>query len=153
MIPIAAGARIWIATGRTHMRKGIHGLNLALLVQEGFGRDSFAGGVFLFRDCAGTLIKALWHHGIRLSLYAKRIEENLGARALAKKEIPLSPIAIVRRIDAPFEVKRSIDGRRSEALLQVRQALSRSLVEDLQVYMREQLAKLSRGHDVAKAFN
>jgi transposase len=37
--------------------------------------------------------------------------------------------------------------------LQVRQALSRPLVEDLQVYMREQLAKLSRGHDLAKAFN
>ncbi|SDD36817.1 Transposase IS66 family protein [Bradyrhizobium brasilense] len=31
--------------------------------------------------------------------------------------------------------------------------LSRPLVEDLQVYMREQLAKLSRGHDLAKAFN
>jgi len=31
--------------------------------------------------------------------------------------------------------------------------LSRPLVENLQVYMREQLAKLSRGHDLAKAFN
>jgi hypothetical protein len=29
----------------------------------------------------------------------------------------------------------------------------RQEVEDLQVYMREQLAKLSRGHDLAKAFN
>lgn len=35
----------------------------------------------------------------------------------------------------------------------MRQTLSRPLVEDLQVYMREQLAKLSRGHDLAKAFN
>src|SRR5947199_273780 len=33
-----------------------------------------------------------------------------------------------------------------------RQTLSRPLVEDL-IYMREQLAKLSRGHDLAKAFN
>lgn len=32
MIPIAAGARIWIATGRTDMRKCMQGL--ALLVQE-----------------------------------------------------------------------------------------------------------------------
>jgi hypothetical protein len=31
--------------------------------------------------------------------------------------------------------------------------LSRPLVEDLQVYMREQLAKVSRRHDPAKAFN
>lgn len=35
----------------------------------------------------------------------------------------------------------------------MRQTLSRPLVEDLQVYMREQLAKLARGHDLAKAFN
>ncbi|WP_084302710.1 IS66 family insertion sequence element accessory protein TnpB [Bradyrhizobium sp. WSM2254] len=39
MIPIAAGARIWIATGHTDMRKGMQGL--ALLVQEGLGRDPF----------------------------------------------------------------------------------------------------------------
>ena len=78
-----------------------------------------------------------------------------GARLLAKKEIALSPIAIevVRRIDALFEIERSINGRSPEERLQVRQALSRPLVEDLQVYMREQLAKLSRGHDLAKAFN
>src|SRR6202008_1960818 len=30
---------------------------------------------------------------------------------------------------------------------------SRPIVEGRQVYMREQLAKLSRGHDLAKAFN
>ena len=35
MIPIAVGARIWIATGHTDMRKGMQGL--ALLVQEGWG--------------------------------------------------------------------------------------------------------------------
>jgi hypothetical protein len=27
------------------------------------------------------------------------------------------------------------------------------LIEDLQAYMREQAVKLSRGHDLAKAFN
>jgi transposase len=37
--------------------------------------------------------------------------------------------------------------------LAVRQALSRPLIEDLHAYMREQVAKLSRGHDLAKAFN
>ena len=40
MIPVAAGVRIWIATGHTDMRKGMNGL--ALLVQEGLGRDPFA---------------------------------------------------------------------------------------------------------------
>ena len=71
MIPIAAGVRIWIATGHTDMRKGMNGL--ALLVQEGLGRDPFAGDVFVFRGRAGSLIKALWHDGIGLSLYANYV--------------------------------------------------------------------------------
>jgi transposase len=43
MIPVAAGVRIWIATGQTDMRRSMNGL--ALLVQEGLGRDPFAGDV------------------------------------------------------------------------------------------------------------
>ena len=74
MIPIAAGVRIWITTGHTDMRKGMNGL--ALLVQEGLGRDPFAGDVFVFRGRAGSLIKALWHDGIGLSLYAKRLDRG-----------------------------------------------------------------------------
>jgi len=68
MIPIASGVRIWIATGHTDMRKGMRGL--ALLVQEGLGRDPFAGDVYVFRGRGSSLIKALWHDGIGLSLYA-----------------------------------------------------------------------------------
>src|SRR5436189_585157 len=74
MIPVAAGARIWIATGHTDMRKGMQGL--ALLVQEGLGRDPFAGDVFVFRGRGGSLIKAVWHDGIGLSLYAKRLDRG-----------------------------------------------------------------------------
>lgn len=39
MIPISSGVRVWIASGHCDMRKGIQGL--ALLVQEGLGRDPF----------------------------------------------------------------------------------------------------------------
>ena len=83
------------------------------------------------------------------------IEENARRKAAGKKDIPLSPIAmeVVHRIDALFEIERSINGKSAEDRLQVRQTLSRPLVEDLQVFMREQLAELSRGHDLAKAFN
>ncbi|SMX56563.1 Putative transposase (Fragment) [Bradyrhizobium sp. ORS 285] len=35
----------------------------------------------------------------------------------------------------------------------MRQALSRPLIEGLQVYMRDQLSRLSRGHGLTKAFN
>jgi len=42
--------------------------------REGLGRDPFAGDVFVFRGRAGTLIKALSHDGVGLSLYAKRLD-------------------------------------------------------------------------------
>jgi transposase len=51
------GARVWIATGHTDMRKGMQGL--ALLVQEGLKRDPFAGDIFLFRGRGGALLKAV----------------------------------------------------------------------------------------------
>lgn len=74
MIPISSGVRVWIASGHTDMRKGMPGL--ALLVQEGLGRDPFAGDVFVFRGRGGSLIKAVWHDGIGLSLYAKRLDRG-----------------------------------------------------------------------------
>ena len=74
MIPVPTGVRIWVATGATDMRKGMQGL--ALLVQESLGRDPFAGDVFVFRGRGGSLIKALWHDGIGLSLYAKRLDRG-----------------------------------------------------------------------------
>lgn len=74
MIPIASGVRIWIATGHTDMRRGMRGL--AVQVQEGLGRDPFAGDVFIFRGRSGSLIKAIWHEGLGLSLYAKRLDRG-----------------------------------------------------------------------------
>ncbi len=38
MIPVPTGARVWLATGHTDMRKGFDGL--ALLVQEKLKRDA-----------------------------------------------------------------------------------------------------------------
>ena len=59
----------------------------------------------------------------------------------------------MRRIDALFEIERSINGKSPEERLAVRQISSRPLVEDLHAYMRAQLARLARGHDLAKAIN
>lgn len=74
MIPIPGGVRVWIASGHTDMRKGMPGL--VLLVQEALGRDPFAGDVYVFRGRGGSLIKAVWHDGIGLSLYAKRLDRG-----------------------------------------------------------------------------
>ncbi|MGA3065135.1 MAG: IS66 family transposase, partial [Methylocystis sp.] len=98
---------------------------------------------------------ACWAHARRPFFAMADIEQNARRKAAGKKEIPLSPIAIevVRRIDALFEIERSINGKSPEERLAVRRERSRPLVDDLQVYMREQAARLSRGHDLVKAVN
>jgi len=49
---------------------------LSLQVQEAFGRDPNAGDLYVFRGRRGDLIKVLWHDGLGLSLYAKRLERG-----------------------------------------------------------------------------
>jgi hypothetical protein len=41
MIPLPSGVRVWLAVGRTDMRRGMNGL--ALQVQEALHRDPHAG--------------------------------------------------------------------------------------------------------------
>ena len=98
---------------------------------------------------------ACWVHARRPFFAMADLEENARRKAAGKKEIPLSPIAIevVRRIDALFAIERSINGKSPEERLAVRRAVSRPLVDALMTYMRERAAKLSRGHDLAKAMD
>ena len=74
MIPVPSGARVWLATGVTDMRRGMN--TLALQVQQGLGRDPHAGDLFIFRGRRGDLVKILWHDGLGTSLYAKRLERG-----------------------------------------------------------------------------
>jgi len=96
---------------------------------------------------------ACWVHARRPFFVMADIEANARRKAAGKKEIPLSPVAVevVRRIDALFAVERAINGKSAQERLGVRQVASRPLVDDLRAYLREQVAKLSRGHDLAKA--
>jgi hypothetical protein len=96
---------------------------------------------------------ACWSHARRPFFAMADIEANARRKAAGKKEMPLSPIAmeIVRRIDALFAIERTINGKSSEERLAVRRDASRPLVDALGIYMREHVAKLSRGHDLAKA--
>jgi transposase len=74
MIPVPSTVRVWLAVGRTDMRRGMHGL--ALQVQQTLGRDPHAGDLFVFRGRRGDLIKIIWHDGLGMSLYAKRLERG-----------------------------------------------------------------------------
>jgi transposase len=74
MIPVASGVRVWLATGRTDMRKGFDGL--ALVVQEALRQDPHSGHLFVFRGRRGDLLKVLWHDGQGMCLFAKRLEKG-----------------------------------------------------------------------------
>ena len=74
MIVAPPGVRVWIATGHTDMRRGMN--SLALLVQEAMRRDPHGGDLYVFRGKNGKLIKVLWHDGLGMSLYAKRLERG-----------------------------------------------------------------------------
>jgi len=62
MIPVPTGVRVWVAVGRTDMRRGMNGL--ALQVQEALGRDPCAGDLYVFRGPPRRLIKIIWHDGL-----------------------------------------------------------------------------------------
>ena len=74
MIVPPSGVRLWLASGHTDMRRGMNGL--ALQVQEALQRDPHAGDLYVFRGRRGDLVKILWHDGLGMSLYAKRLERG-----------------------------------------------------------------------------
>ena len=74
MIPVPSNVRVWLSVGRTDMRRGMNGLSLQ--VQETLQRDPFAGDLFVFRGRGGSLVKIIWHDGLGLSLYAKRLDRG-----------------------------------------------------------------------------
>jgi transposase len=74
VITLPAGTRVWLAAGRTDMRKGFNGL--ALQVQEVLRRDPHSGHLFVFRGRRGDLVKVLWHDGQGMCLFAKRLERG-----------------------------------------------------------------------------
>ena len=74
MIGPPPGVRVWLACGRTDMRKGMDGL--AMLAQQVLNDDPFGGAVFAFRGRRGGIVKLLWYDGQGLCLYTKRLERG-----------------------------------------------------------------------------
>ncbi len=70
MIPVPSHVRVWLAVGRTDMRRSMNGL--ALQVQEAMKRDPHAGDLYFFRGRGCDLIKINGHDGLGMSLHAKR---------------------------------------------------------------------------------
>jgi transposase len=106
-----------LATGHTDMRKGFDGL--ALLVQKTLRRNPHSGHLFVFPT---------------------------SPRRRATATTALSPIAFeaVRKMDAVFELERSINGLSSEARVAARRQDIAPPVNELIEWMKQERAKLSR---------
>ena len=72
MIPLASGARVWLATGHTDMRKGFD--SLAQLVRSHLAGDPLSGHLFVFRSKRGDRLKVLYWDSDGLCLWYKRLE-------------------------------------------------------------------------------
>jgi hypothetical protein len=121
-----------------------------------FQADAYGGYNKLYepdRKPGPILEAACWVHARRPFFVMADLAENARRKARGKTPAAISPLALeaVRRIDALFEIERSINGQRAEQRRAIRQELSGPLVADLESWMREQRAKLSRSNDVAKA--
>ncbi|MGY3573309.1 transposase [Bradyrhizobium sp. USDA 4504] len=123
-----------------------------------FQADAYGGYGRLYdlgRNAGPILEAACWVHARRPFFVMADLAENARRKVQGKKPAVISPLALeaVRRIDALFEIERGINGQTPERRRAIRQELSAPLVADLEAWMREQRAKLSRRNDVAKAMD
>jgi len=104
----------------------------------------------------GPIIEAgCWAHARRPFFVLADIATNARRKAEGKTAGVISPLALeaVRRIDALFEIERSINGQSIERRQQARQELSAPLIADLEGWLHEHRPKLSRGNDLARAMD
>lgn len=101
----------------------------------------------------GPIAEALcWAHARRKFFELADIAAN---RRRGRNAAPISPIAFeaVTRIDALFDIEREINGVSADPRLAVRQERSAPLVAELETWMREHRARLSRHAPVAQAMD
>src|SRR6478735_3918785 len=121
-----------------------------------FQADAFGGYNKLYETDRkpGPIVEAAcWVHARRPFFQMADLAATARRRVQGKTLAVISPLALeaVRRIDALFEIERSINGQSAERRRAVRQVLTAPLVADLESWLRQQRAKLSRGNDLAKA--
>jgi len=96
-----------------------------------------------------------WAHARRKLFELADLAAAARRKAKGKKPAVVSPLALdaVRRIDALFAIERDLNGLGAAARLAARRERSAPLVTELEVWIREACAKLSRHADVAGAMD
>lgn len=74
MLSLPTGTKMWLAAGKTDMRKGFDGLSaVALTVLK---EDPLSGHVFVFRGRLGDRVKVLYWDGQGMVMVYKRLEKS-----------------------------------------------------------------------------
>lgn len=96
-----------------------------------------------------------WAYSRRKVFELADIEAAARKKARSEKPNLVYPLAVeaVKRIDALFDIEREINGLSPAQRHAVRQERSARLVTELERWMIETRDKISRGHDLSKAFN
>jgi len=119
--------------------------------------DAYGGydALYVAGRTYGQIVQApCWAHSRRKIFELADIAQTARSKSRGKTAV-VSPIAVeaLRRIDALFDIERAINGRPAAERLAVRQDLSAPRVAELECWMRDQRAKLSRHDPVAKALD
>jgi transposase len=114
--------------------------------------DAYSGYNALYHPSRspGAITPALcWSHARRQFFELADIAANARRGRTAPA---ISPVALeaVKRIDALFDIERTINGLSAEERLRIRQEQSRPLVDALEAWLREERSRLSRSASVAK---
>ena len=120
--------------------------------------DAYGGYTKLYEPDRkpGLIIEAAcWAHARRKFFVLADLAQNARRKARGNTPIFVSPMALaaVRKIDALFDIERDINGHAAADRLAVRRELSMKLVAELEIWMRQERAKLSRHDDLAKAMD
>lgn len=120
--------------------------------------DAFGGYTKLYdpgRKPGPITEAACWSHARRKFFVLADLAHNARRKAQGKTATFVSPLALaaVRRIDMLFDIERAITGKPVADRLTVRRERSLPLVIELETWMHQERARLSRHDDVAKAMD
>jgi transposase len=118
--------------------------------------DAYSGYGELYRegrDPDPALEAGCFAHARRKFFELADVVSSARKKSRGQHSAMIYPIALeaVQRLDALFDIERSINGKSPAERLAVRQELSAPLMAELHTWLTEQVAKLSRGHDLTKA--
>lgn len=120
--------------------------------------DAYAGYFELYAPDRrpGLILEAgCFAHARRKFFELADVEGAARKKSRGERTGPIYPIALeaVQKLDALFDIERDINGKTPAERLAARQEFSAPLMAELHDWLKAQLAKLSRNHDLAKAIN